>query len=163
MSKKISLIIAIVIALVGVLFVSIFGKLPDYLQPKILMEKIYFTDEKIEYNKSNEKIYFFDPKPDELSIDLYSMVQYRPYDTTNIDMKFTVTLKSGDGKPEDFIKITKTGFLTFKESAVQEFTDHILVVTVNSQDGSQLSDKIMIMRPSTDSGEDTFDDFIFWS
>lgn len=163
MSKKISLILAIVLALVGVLFVSIFGKLPEYLQPKILMEQIYFANEEITVNKSGEKIYFFEPTPDKLSIDLYSMVQYRPYDTTNIDMKFTVSLRSGDGKAEDFIRITKTGFLTFRENSINDFKDHVLIITVNSQDGSQLSDKIMIMRPSNDSGSDTFDDFIFWS
>ena len=163
MSKKISLIIAIVIALVGVLFVAIFGKLPEYLQPKILMEKLYFSSEEITLNNSNEKIYLFDPKADDLSIDLYSMVEYRPYDTTNIDVKFTATLKSGEGKAEDYIRITKTGFLTFKESAIKNFTDHILLITVNSQDGSQLSDKLMIMRSSTDSNSSYIENWDPWA
>ena len=163
MSKKISLILAIVLALVGVVVVSVFGKLPEYLQPKVLMQDIDFVSEEITTNNKGDKIYYMDISANNLSVDLYSMVEYKPYNTTNINMKFVLTLKSGDGEAEDYAKVTKTGFLTFKEDMIDQFKDNILVVTVNSQDGSQLSDSIMIMKPSTDSNSSVFEDWDPWA
>ena len=42
MNKKVSLILAIFIAFVGILMVSILGLLPEDLRPNVKMQELYF-------------------------------------------------------------------------------------------------------------------------
>ena len=155
MSKKVSLMLAIIVALLGIVIVSVFGKLPENLYPKIIMQEMYFSSDKIEINKTGEKIYYMRPTKDNLSIDLYDMVQYRPLETTNIDMYFSVNDPS-------ICAITKTGLLTFYESSINSFSS--ITVTVTSKDGSNLKDTLKIIHTRyKDDGKETYDDFDFFA
>ena len=126
MSKKISLIIAIVIALLGVIFVSIFGKLPEHLIPKIYMEKLYFQDERIELSKSGNKILYFDISIDNLYINLDDMVKYEPNDTTNIAVIYSLD-------DNTIASITTTGLLIFEESAISTFGKFLAFILITAK------------------------------
>ncbi len=150
MSKKISLILALLVALLGVVLVSVFGKLPEYLIPKVMMQEIYFEDEEIITNKSGGKVLYFEINKDNLSIDIYSMVGYKPLDTTNIDMTFSVS-------DEKMVTISKTGFLSFNEDSYRNFKS--ITVTVMSKDGSNLKDRLIILNKALqDSGSEEVED-----
>ncbi len=138
MSKKVSLMLSIVVALFGIIFVSVYGKLPENLYPKIYMKELYFQDQYVdEVSKNGNKIIYFDVSQDNLSINLYNMVAYAPLDTTDITISFSVD------KPE-MATITRTGMLTIGEAQWRKFV--VIEVTIKSMDGSELSDKVMIVN-----------------
>ncbi|MBQ4558440.1 MAG: hypothetical protein IJA61_03595 [Clostridia bacterium] len=150
MSKKISLIISVIVAFMGIILVSIFGKVPEYLLEKVKMEKLYFQDKNIVLD-DGDKIYYFALSYGNMSLNVYDMIVYEPNNTTDISVSYTLS-------NYDIAKITQTGMLTFEEHAINSFTS--LEVTIASQDSSNLSDKLIIRHinlKDKDSAE--FDDF----
>ena len=152
MSKKISLIIAIVVALLGVVVTSIFGQVPVYLRPKILLEEISFESEDIIINNVGNKIYNIKIDEDNMSVDVFSMVTYKPLNATDKTVAFALDC----GK--DIAVISPTGFLTFKSKAIKEFDT--ITVTITSQDTSMLTDKLLIKNANKKySDSNSFEDF----
>ncbi len=153
MSKKLSLILAIVIALLGIVFVSVFGKLPEYLIPKVYMQKLYFSDSEIEITKSGNKVLYFAISYNNLVINLDDMVVYEPNDTTDISVTYTLDDYS-------IASVTSTGLLVFEESVITTFIK--LEVTVTSKDGSNLKDKLIIQNENIKgSFEESYPNFEF--
>ena len=150
MSKKISLILSIIVALFGIIFVSVFGKVAENLYPKVYMQQLYFRPECIdETSKSGNKIVYFEVSQDNLSIDIYSMISYAPLDTTDISISYSID------KPE-MATITRTGMLTIDESQWRKFV--VIQVTIKSLDGSELSDKVMLVNSNQrDNNHESFD------
>ena len=135
MNKKTSLIIAIFMALFGIILVSTFGLVPEDLRENVKMQELYFTEKVITKNfKSNDN-----------TIDLYEKIVYAPNNTTNIKLQFSTD------KPSDKVSISSSGLLTIYDLSITS-----IVVTVKSTDSSNLSAKITIKKPSNN--ESNFND-----
>ena len=136
MNKKTSLVAAIFMALLGIILVSTFGLVPENLRENVKMEQLYFTEKVITKNfKNNDN-----------TINLYEKVVYAPNDTTNVRLQFSTD------KPADKVSVSSTGIVTIYDTGITSFT-----VTVKSTDGTNLSSKITIKKPSnneTDLGDD---------
>lgn len=136
MNKKTSLVVAIFMALLGIILVSTFGLVPENLRDNVKMEQLYFTEKVITKNfKNNDN-----------TINLYEKVVYAPNDTTNVRLQFSTD------KPADKVSVSSTGIVTIYDTGITSFT-----VTVKSTDGTNLSSKITIKKPSnneTDLGDD---------
>lgn len=155
MSKKISLILAIVVAFLGIILVSLFGKVPEYLLPRVNMEKLYFQDENITTKKNGDKVYYFRPTFNNLSINLYDMIVYEPNDTTNIAVSFYLSNNK-------IAKVTVTGMLTFEEEIVKNNSFTSLEITIYSQDGTNLKDTLTIMNSKyKDNNSESYKDYEF--
>lgn len=127
MNKKTSLIVAVVMALLGIILVSTFGLLPEDLRENVKMQELYFTEKVITKNfKANDN-----------TINLYDKVVYAPNNTTNVRLQFSTD------KPNDKVTISSSGLLTVYDLSVTT-----IIVTVKSTDNSNLSAKITIKKPS---------------
>ena len=58
MNKKTSLIVAVVMALLGIILVSTFGLLPEDLRENVKMQELYFTEKVITKTKNDNNIFF---------------------------------------------------------------------------------------------------------
>ncbi len=135
MNKKTSLIIAIFMALFGIILVSTFGLVPEDLRENVKMQELYFTEKVITKNfKANDN-----------TINLYDKIVYAPNNTTNIKLQFSTD------KPSDKVSISSSGLLTIYDLSITS-----IVVTVKSTDSSNLSAKITIKKPSNN--ESNFND-----
>ena len=142
MNKKVSLIVAIFVALVSIVFVSIFGLLPEDLRPNIKVESLYFD---IEANSSGSKVLTMNFKANNNTINLDSMVKYGPLDATNVVFQYSTD------QPKDKVVVTSTGILTIYDLSLMSFT-----VTIKTTDSSNISDSLVIKKP--DSNESNFGD-----
>lgn len=135
MNKKTSLIVAVFMALLGIILVSTFGLVPENLRENIKMEQLYFTESVITKNfKANDN-----------TINLYEKVVYAPNDTTNVMLQFSTD------KPADKVSVSSSGIVTVYDLGITSFT-----VTVKSTDNSNLTAKITIKKPSNN--ESNYDD-----
>lgn len=146
MNKKVSLILAIFVALVSIVFVSTFGLLPEDLRNNVKMNTLYFD---IEPNGKGAKVYIMNFKANNNTIDVYSMVKFGPNETTDVSLTFTTNV------PKEEVAISSTGIVTIYNLSISSFT-----ITVKSNDGSNLQDKLTISRPTSD--DSFFDDDWVW-
>lgn len=149
MNKKVSLILAIFVALVSIVFVSTFGLLPEDLRTKIKMETLYFKDDEIKILDNGSKILTRNFKANDNTVDLYSMIVYGPLDATNIVLEYSTD------QPKDKVAVSSTGILTIYDLSLMSFN-----VYVRSTDSSNLEDKLTIKKP--ESNESNFDDDWVW-
>lgn len=146
MNKKVSLMLAIFVALVSIVFVSTFGLVPEDLRDNVKMETLYFD---IEVNSKGAKVLTMNFKANNNTIDLYSMIVYGPNETTNIVLQYSTNMS------KDRVAVSSTGMLTIYDLSLMSFN-----VYVKSTDGSNLEDKLTIKKP--DSNESTFGDDWVW-
>ena len=119
------------------------------------MQSLYFQDDNITTNANGKKLYYVRLTYNNMSINIYDMIKYEPYDATNIEVSY----KLNNYK---IAKITSTGMLTFEESVVKNNSFTSLEVTITSKDNLTLSDTLTIMNIKfKDSNSESYDDFIF--
>lgn len=146
MNKKVSLILAIFIAFVGILMVSILGLLPEDLRPNVKMQELYFD---ITPNSKGAKVLEKNFKANDNTVDLYSITIYAPIETTNIVVRYSTD------QPLEKVAVSSTGILTIYDLKLNSFN-----VFVESTDGSNLKDKLTIKKP--ESNETIFGDDWEW-
>lgn len=150
MNKKIAFFLSVAIALLSIVLVSTFGLLPEDLRPHIPMTNLSFD---IPLTKNSDGTYtkyiVMNFKANNNTIDLSEKIKYLPFDATNL------TLQYFTDQSTDKVAVSATGILTIYELSLNSF-----VVSVKSTDGSNLTDNIVIKKPS--SNETTFDDDWEW-
>ena len=146
MNKKVSLIVAVFVALVSIVFVSVFGLLPEDLRDNVKMTSLEFD---IAKNKDGVKVYTMNFKANNNTVDVYSMVKFGPAHTTNVALTFSANV------PKEEVTVSSTGIVTIYNLSLMSFT-----ITVSSKDGSNLSDKLTISKPTSD--DSYFDDDWVW-
>lgn len=139
MNKKVALILAIAISLIGIVFVSTFGLIPESLRIKIKMEKLYFdiTPTMNSVTNEQEKTIEMNFKANNNTINLYEYVCILPLDTTDISLQYSTD------QATQKIAVSSTGLLTIYDLTIKSFE-----VTVKSLDGSELKDKLIVRKPS---------------
>ena len=133
MNKKVSLILAIFIAFVGILLVSVLGLLPEDLRDNVKMQELFFD---ITPNNKGAKVLEKNFKANDNTVDLYSITIYAPLETTNIIVRYSTD------QPLDKVAVSSTGILTIYDLKLSAFN-----VFVESTDGSNLKDKLTIKKP----------------
>lgn len=146
MNKKVSLILAIFIAFVGILLVSVLGLLPEDLRDNVKMQELFFD---ITPNNKGAKVLEKNFKANDNTVDLYSITIYAPLETTNIIVRYSTD------QPLDKVAVSSTGILTIYDLKLSAFN-----VFVESTDGSNLKDKLTIKKP--ESNETIFGDDWEW-
>ncbi|MBQ9786133.1 MAG: hypothetical protein IJW25_01550 [Clostridia bacterium] len=146
MNKKVSLILAIFVALVSIVLVSTFGLIPEDLRENTKMEQLYFN---LEPNANGAKVLVMNFKANNNTVNLYDMIVYLPYETTNITLQYTTDQAKGK------VVVSSTGILTIYDLSLKSFN-----VYVKSTDGSNLEDKLTIKKP--ESNESNFGDDFIW-
>lgn len=146
MNKKVSLILALFVALVSIVLVSTFGLLPEDLRDNTKMEQLYFE---VEPNSNGAKVYVMNFKANNNTLNLYDIIVYLPYETTNIVLQYSTD------QPKEKVVVSSTGILTIYDLKLKSFN-----VFVRSTDGSNLEDKLTIKKP--ESNESNFGDDFIW-
>lgn len=147
MNKKVAFLLAVIIAFVGVVFVSTFGLMPENLLQDVKMQELYFDMDA--HPTTGAKIITMNFKANNNTIDIYGMVVYAPLNTTNVTIQFT------SDQPKEKVAISSTGILTIYDLTLNSFN-----VYIHSTDGSNLHDTLTIKKP--DSNESHFGDDWEW-
>lgn len=135
MNKKVALIFAIAVAFFSIVLVSSFGLLPEDLRKNVVMTDLTFN---IEKDKDGEKCIEMNFKANNNTVNLYQYVVYAPFDTTNVTLQFY------SDQSTQKVAISSTGMVTIYDLSLNSF-----IVSVASTDGSNLIDKIVIKKPSS--------------
>lgn len=130
MSKKMSLMLAILFAFVGIILTAVWGKVPEDLNARIYIQELYFD---ITPNDKGIKTIDFRYQPNNANVDLTEYIVLKPLNAHNIMLSYT--------SDSQYVTVTSTGYVTF-------YRDVSVTITVKTRDGSNISDKVYIRRPS---------------
>lgn len=154
MSKRISLIVALLCVIIGVFIVSTFGMVPINLQELNRVASLSITDSKVTYDEDDDVYTMkmrFNKNNNTINIyDMLTFVAVNPAEScSDTSCKYIVDQSS------DKVIVSSLGYLTIENEGLKL---NQFIVTITTLDGSNISIKLLVIKPlddQVDMGDDS--------